>query len=242
MPLSLTPSRHDEPELMDAPGLPETELADTYRVLARINRQLGNSWTLKHEVELALIGENGDSRVDSLLDVGSGAGDIAAQLRPLFNQRNVQPTLLALDHDPTATRMAADQSLLTVRGDALCLPFSDRSVDVVTAVKFAHHFAGEALVCLIKEMARVARKRVIVLDIRRHWVAYWGIVLWSRVFTRNRLVRYDGPLSVLRGFTREELATLARPLRDFAWVVRSYPGFQVALVGERITASVPVRP
>jgi len=72
-----------------------------------------------------------------------------------------------------------------------------------------------------------------VLDIRRHWFAYYGFILWSRVFTRNRLVRYDGPLSVLRGFTREEIADLGAPLMDYKWTIRAYPGFQLALIGRR---------
>jgi hypothetical protein len=82
-------------------------------------------------------------------------------------------------------------------------------------------------------MTRVARRRVIVLDIRRHWLAYWGFVAWSRLLTRNRLIRYDGPLSVLRGFTRDELMVLGNALPNFTWTVRSYAGYQLALVGRR---------
>ncbi len=118
----------------------------------------------------------------------------------------------------------------------LRLPFADGSVDLVTAIKFAHHFTGDGLHRLLAEMARVARRRVVVLDIRRHWLAYWGIVAWSRLATCNRLVRVDGPLSVLRGFTGAELAEVARPLLNFAWTVRATIGFQLALVGRRITS------
>ena len=95
----------------------------------------------------------------------------------------------------------------------------------MTAVKFAHHFRGPALALLISEMARVARRRVVVLDIRRHWLAYWGFVAWSRVFTTNRLVRHDGPLSVLRGFTPSELAEVAGPITGFDWTVAPRAGF-----------------
>ena len=72
-----------------------------------------------------------------------------------------------------------------------------------------------------------------MLDIRRHWLAYWGFVAWSRLWTRNRLVRADGPLSVLRGFTAAELIAATAALPGFAWTVRSYAGFQLALVGCR---------
>lgn len=221
---------------MDQPGLPEAEVADAYRVLRVVNRQLGNLNALRREVRRALDEDHprGRPRAFSVLDVGSGSGDLPAALREQLTASGVVPNAVALDRDPTALGFAKRMSLAAVRGDALRLPFADRSIDVVTAVKFAHHFSGDALSGLVAEMARVAARRVIILDIRRHRLAYWGFIAWSRVFTRNRLVRFDGPLSVLRGFTPGELADLASPLVDFRWAVRTYAGFQVALVGRRV--------
>lgn len=231
---SLTPPRHDEPELMDAPGLPEAEVAAAYRVLQRVNRHLGNLRSIDRELRTMLADEQlATDQPFILLDVGSGSGDIPRFLQESLAARRIPCTAIALDHDPTALVLAARQPLVVVKGDALRLPFPDRSIHLVTAVKFAHHFSGLRLVNLVAEMARVAARRVVVLDIRRHWLAYWGFVAWSRVFTRNRLVRYDGPLSVLRGFTDEELVALTADLHSFSWTVRRYPGFQLALVGQR---------
>jgi ubiquinone/menaquinone biosynthesis C-methylase UbiE len=233
-----TPARRDQPELMDAPGLPEHEVAAAYHVLQRVNRQLGNLRSLGRELDRFLDEERPGRRV-SIVDVGSGSGDLVRAMRDRLARRGIAGCTLALDRDATAVALARRQSLDVVRGDALRLPLADRSVDVVTAVKFAHHFRGEALERLVAEMARAARRRVIVLDIRRHWLAYWGFVAWSRLLTRNRLVRHDGPLSVLRGFTSEELAVLVRGLPDFSWTVRTYPGFQLALVGRRLDGEQP---
>lgn len=235
MPWSWTPDRRNDPELMDAPGLPEAEVADAYRVLRRVNRQLGNLAVLRHEARRFLREDRpgeGPGPI-SALDVGSGSGDIPLALAGLPVEGG-PIAAMALDRDPTAVAAARLRGVPTARGDALRLPFADASVDLVTAVKFAHHFEGPELSRLLAEMARVARHRVVVLDIRRHRVAYWGFIAWSRVFTRNRLVRFDGPLSVLRGFTADELREVAAPLGDFRWEVRAYLGFQLALVGRRI--------
>ncbi len=231
----LTPDRRNDPELMDAPGLPEAEVADAYRILERVNRQFfGGRRPLRRELAAFLQGEEKAGEF-TLLDVGSGSGDLARYAREILIGNGVEsPLSLALDRDPTAIRLAAGNDLPSVKGDALRLPLADRSVDLVLAVKFAHHFRGQSLTRLVAEMARVGRSRVIVLDIRRSWLAYWGFVLWSRVFTRNRLVRFDGPLSVLRGFTRAELLGLAAEFPDFSWQVRPYVGFQLALVGTRL--------
>ena len=230
----LIPGRRDEPELMDAPGLPEAERAEAYRVLRRVNRQLGNLRSMGRELDRFLDEDHPGTGVVSILDVGSGSGDIPRALRDRLAARGLGVTVLALDRDPTANTLAAGLDLAAVRGEALRLPLADRSISLVTAVKFAHHFAGEGLARLVSEMARVARRRVIVLDIRRHWLAYWGFVAWSRVFTGNRLVRCDGPLSVLPGSPRPALSALAASLPDPTCTVRGYAGFQLALVGRRI--------
>jgi SAM-dependent methyltransferase len=228
---SWTPARRDDPELMDAPGLPEAEVEDAYRVLRRVNRQLGNLGTMRREFLRFVREDLPDQASFAALDIGSGSGDIAIALREIMPARAA--LVLALDRDPSAVAAARRQSLAAVRGDALRLPFADRSIDLVTAVKFAHHFHGRSLGRLVEEMARVSRHRVIILDIRRHWLAYWGFRAWSLALTRNRLVRHDGPLSVLRGFTPDELLVPVARLSGWSWTVRPYLGFQLALVGRR---------
>lgn len=218
---------------MDAPGLPPEEIADAYRVLGRVNRQFfGGRAPLRRELA-RFLAEEPEAAALTLLDVGSGSGDLARHAVEELARVARPLNAVALDRDRTALALAAAVGLPCAQADALRLPFADRSIDLVMAVKFTHHFHGPALEALLAELARVARRRVLVLDIRRSWLAYAGFVAWSRVFTRNRLVRHDGPLSVLRAFTRDELLDLAGPLRDFSWSVRPYPGFQLALAGIR---------
>jgi SAM-dependent methyltransferase len=230
---SLTPKRRHDPELMDSPGLPESEVAAAYQILAQVNRQLGNLRSMRRELRRFLTEDCAGAGTVTLLDLGSGSGDIPRDLRDVFVRHGVAGVAVALDRDPTAVALAGREGSNVVRGDALRLPFANRSIDLVTTIKMAHHYSGANLRGLIAEMARVARRRVIVLDIRRHWLAYWGFVAWSRLWTGNRLVRADGPLSVLRGFTAAELIAVTPELTDFTWTVRSYAGFQLALVGRR---------
>ncbi|GAC1463707.1 MAG: hypothetical protein NVSMB9_01470 [Isosphaeraceae bacterium] len=232
---SWTPNRRVDPELMDAPGLSTAEVTDAYSVLRQVNRRLGNLRTAHRELDRALIedGPWADGSSISLLDVGSGSGDIPRALCERLSLDTVRGEAWVLDRDPTAVSLARGSGLIVVRGDALHLPFANRSFDFVAAVKFAHHFEGCKLTRLLTEMARVARHRVVVLDLQRHWLAYYGFIIWSRIFTKNRLVRHDGPLSVLRGFTARELESLGAEVPAFQWTVRTYLGFQLALVGRR---------
>ncbi len=221
---------------MDEPGLPPAEVADAYAVLRSINNQLGNRRTILRELSRFLVDEerNFVEGPFTVLDVGSGSGDLPQAIQAELSRRFLKSRVVTIDHDPIAARESGRLGLHSTRGDALRLPFADASIDLVTAVKFAHHFSDARLATLIGEMARVARRRVLILDIRRDWIAYWGFIVWSRVFTSNRLVRYDGPLSVLRGFTPSELLDLSRPLTHFSWSVSRHLGFQLTLVGRRI--------
>jgi ubiquinone/menaquinone biosynthesis C-methylase UbiE len=169
----------------------------------------------------------------TLLDVGCGSGDLPELAGRWMTEKGVSGHAVGVDRDQIATRLGCDDGLGNVRCDAFRLPFADRAFDVVTAAKFAHHFEGIALRYLIAELARVARRRLVVIDIERHWLAYWGFRAWSLVGTRSRVVRYDGALSVLRGFTPAELAELCKAAPEMSWSVRRHAGFQLVLLGRR---------
>ena len=68
-----------------------------------------------------------------------------------------------------------------------------------------HHLEPDAVVRLLREMARVARIGVVVNDLVRGRLALAGAWALTRVATRNRYTRHDAPLSVRRAYTRAEL-------------------------------------
>jgi hypothetical protein len=51
---------------------------------------------------------------------------------------------------------------------------------------------------------------IVVNDLHRHWLAYHAIKILTRLFSKSAMVKYDAPLSVLRGFTRGELADILK--------------------------------
>ena len=60
-------------------------------------------------------------------------------------------------------------------------------------------------------MGRVAREVVLVNDLERHALNYLSArALAYTLWRRNRLTRNDGPLSVLRSFTSDELLEIGR--------------------------------
>ena len=83
---------------------------------------------------------------------------------------------------------------------------------------------------LLRELKRVARRAVVVTDLRRSRLAWVLIWLLTRVIWRSRIVRHDGPVSVGRAYTPREIAALARQAGlDGATVLRQ-PLFRMAVI------------
>jgi ubiquinone/menaquinone biosynthesis C-methylase UbiE len=96
-----------------------------------------------------------------------------------------------------------------VRGDAFHLPFADGAFDYVICSLFTHHFRDEGVVEILREFKRVARRRLFVIDLHRHAVAYFLYTTVGRLLLHNRLIREDGALSIRRSFRGGELRRLA---------------------------------
>jgi ubiquinone/menaquinone biosynthesis C-methylase UbiE len=112
----------------------------------------------------------------------------------------------------------------SVRGDALRLPFADGQFDYVICSLFTHHFLDEQVVEIFREMSRVAKRRIFVIDLHRHPIAYLLYTTLGKLVLHNRLVRHDGALSILRSFKIDEMRQLAQRagLRDI-WIERHFP-------------------
>lgn len=133
---------------------------------------------------------------------------------------------LALDWHRTAATLSAARGLPSIAADALALPIADKSVDIVVASQLLHHFSRDAGCDVIRELDRVARLGVVVADIRRTFVAAWGIWIAAVLLGFHRVSRRDGVVSVRRGFTLTELVALTEKAGVSA-EARRRPGFRL---------------
>lgn len=164
----------------------------------------------------------------TLLDVGTGLGDIPARVRARAAREGLTVCTLGLDASEPLAVAAHNGELPMMRADARRLPVADRAFDVVICSQLLHHFRPDEGVLLVRELDRVARRRVIVSDIRRSWLAVAGIWLVSWPLRFHPVSRHDGVVSVLRGFTSDELSALVRTAVGVTPRVRRHRGFRVA--------------
>jgi hypothetical protein len=230
--------RSNEAELMDGADYTSAEMIENLADLRRVNRYLGGRRALTRHLfpMIQKVWAESRRRV-RLLDVGSGSADIPACIVSWARARGIDVECVALDLNEIIALEARRQivgypEIKVVRADALNLPFEDHSFDFALASLFLHHLESRQAARLIKSFKRVARVAFIINDLRRHPVAYYSIKLLTRIFTRNRLVRNDSAVSVLRGFTERDIAEIAGASHTQLQVFRHFP-YRYILIGRQ---------
>lgn len=200
------------PELLDAEHHDERELEHSLDQVAEVNRLLGG----RRAVLRALLPLLRTGRPTSILDLGTGSGDIPLAIVRAASRRGLAVRIVATDVHPQMVELAARRTahvpdIETGAADALALPYGNGAFDVVLLSMTLHHFEHADQLRALREAGRVAGQAVIVNELERCRANYWGARLLAATRWRgNRLTRHDGPLSVLRAFTKQELLALAR--------------------------------
>jgi ubiquinone/menaquinone biosynthesis C-methylase UbiE len=125
-------------------------------------------------------------------------------------------------------------SITFLQADGLCLPFRDRTFDVVVCSTMLHHLDWQQGITLLQNMAAVARYGVVVNDLVRSWLYYYAARLVLSVIPCNHVTRHDGPLSVLRAYSVEEVSEMARLAGCVRVHVSTALGYRFVLVYETL--------
>jgi SAM-dependent methyltransferase len=97
--------RSREKEMMDLPGQPRQLLEEDLRNLRILNRYLGGYRTVLRGLR-RLVKEQ-QMRRFSLLDIGTGSGDIPARITDWAQQHGIKTSIVGLDPEPVTARVAA---------------------------------------------------------------------------------------------------------------------------------------
>jgi 2-polyprenyl-3-methyl-5-hydroxy-6-metoxy-1,4-benzoquinol methylase len=194
-------------ELLDSDAGTPSEIAASLSDLNGINRRFGGIATTRFLVD-QVIRRLGVKSM-SLLDVAAGAGTVPAAVAMALAQDGVELEVTLLDR---ASSHLKNGNRRAVAGDALALPFSDGSFDLVSSTLFVHHLAPDEVVRFVNEGLRVCRAAILVNDLIRH-PAHLGLVYAGMPLYRSRLTRHDAPASVRQAYTVSEMADILRRSR-----------------------------
>ena len=189
-------------ELLDNDlGTPQ-EIAASLRDLRHINDWFGGTRTTTNL--LCRIARRAHLSRLSVLEVGSGLGDVPLTAQRVLARQGIELQITLLDrlwsHLPAS-------GAVSVSGDVMGLPFSNAAFDVVSSSLFAHHFEPTNLPRFVTEALRVSRQAVLINDLirtRMHLaLVYLGLPLF-----RSRITWNDAPASVRRAYTIAEMRSI----------------------------------
>jgi SAM-dependent methyltransferase len=202
--------RSDRKELLDRDDIPFTDIERNMQELDFINTWLGG-----HGISIQglkrLLG--GRQRI-SICEIGCGGGDNLRVLSRYCRRRGIEAEMIGVDSNAFCIAVARENwkggNADWVHSDYRQVVFDKRKPDIIFSSLFCHHFTDEDLVFMLRWMDRNAGTGWYINDLHRHPLAYHSIRLLTKCWSRSYLVKNDAPLSVLRGFTREEWVNLLR--------------------------------
>ena len=148
-------------------------------------------------------------------DDRAGSGELLRATARWAKQNNRQGKFVGVELNARSARAISEESqkhseISAVQADGFRLPFVDNTFDYAICSLITHHFCDGAVVTFLREMNRIARRAIFAIDLHRNAMAYYFYITIGRLLFRNRLIREDGALSILRSFKPKELERLAQ--------------------------------
>ncbi len=212
-------------ELLDDPAADPATVRASLLHISRANRWFGGRAAALWGIRRALRGVPAGSRL-SLLDLGTGAGDLPRAAARWARRRGYELDVFGLERSPVAAALAQANGMPAVLADAGAIPVRPGSVDIVLLSQVAHHFAPASAATLFRSCHAIARKALVVADLRRSRIASAAFAVGASALRFDAVTRADGHTSIRRGYTPNELAALLPPEAEVA----RRPGWRLVAV------------
>jgi ubiquinone/menaquinone biosynthesis C-methylase UbiE len=219
---------------MDEKGADAEEIRRSLAFIERVNRWLGYARATVSHLERFSKGWKSGEQI-RVLDLATGSGDIPRAMLKWADHKRFKMEVVGVDRQRPTIEVArswnSDPRLKLVQADVFDLPFDAGSFDYVTANMFFHHLSDEEVVEVMRSMARISRRGVIIADLLRHYRAYGWV--WLLTLPSGPMVKHDGRVSVMQAFRKPEILRLAdRAGLNFVQYYRHF-GHRFVLAGRK---------
>jgi len=203
---SLRVRAHTAVEIMDSPRCDPMMLTRTYQDFRVVNALVSGWWGIyRRSIRPALS----TTRQSTLLDVGSGGGDVSRALARWAVRDGLRLRVTGVDPDSRAHVFATSQPKIAGLSfrQALSsdLVANGEHFDFVVSNHVLHHLSVDELNGLLIDSKNLALQRVLHADLERSNFAYLGFGAATWPFFRHSYIRPDGLTSIRRSYTAVEL-------------------------------------
>ncbi|MEO8768707.1 MAG: methyltransferase domain-containing protein [Ferruginibacter sp.] len=197
--------RSYQKELLDKDHIPFDDIKQNMKELNTVNKLLGG-----HKITIDGLKEiiGNKSETISVCEIGCGGGDNLHAITTWCNKNNINANFIGIDIKVSCIEFASKQypalPATWITSDYAKADLSANKPSIIFSSLFCHHFTENELVSMIKWMKKNSSKGFFINDLQRHPLAYFFIKWLTRIFSKSYLVKNDAPLSVARGFKKNE--------------------------------------
>lgn len=227
--------RSYELEMLDMPIKDKRELHRNLKEISLINKLLGGDGvTIKGLKKLMKDKE----RKYSIVDIGCGDGGMLRRIRHWVKKNGYSAEFLGIDIEPEAIKLAREinKNIKDIRfevvGYETYFQELETKPDIIISALFCHHLTDHQLMGLLNQMNDNCNIGFIVNDLHRHFLAYHSIKWLTQLFSRSTFTKNDAPVSVCRGFKREELNDYFRSLPNTGYEISWQWAFRYLAVAQ----------
>lgn len=196
-------NRSYKKEILDNDDVPFEDIKKNMQELNTINTLLGG-----HKITIdgfkELSGGNGEIII---CEIGCGGGDNLQAIQQYCLRKKIKATFIGIDIKKECLAFAREQ-YPKLPCEWICKDYAKTTFEnkptIIFSSLFCHHFTNEDLVKMLYWMKENSTKGFFVNDLQRNIIAYYAIKWLTVIFSNSYMVKNDAPLSVSRGFHKNE--------------------------------------
>jgi 2-polyprenyl-3-methyl-5-hydroxy-6-metoxy-1,4-benzoquinol methylase len=197
-------TRSYQKELLDRDDIPFADIEQNMRELDFINTWLGG-----HDITINGFKQLIQKKKDiTVCEIGCGGGDNLYAIAKWCEKNGIGIKLVGIDINSDCIAVAQKRlqhyQPRLIASDYKKAGISGERPDIIFSSLFCHHFTNEELVYMLQWMGNHSATGFFINDLQRHPLAYYSIKMLTRFFSKSYLVKNDAPLSVKRGFIKQE--------------------------------------
>lgn len=202
--------RSYQKELLDSSNIPFADISGNMKELDVINTRLGGHGITINGISSILKSRTHYSHNTpvSICEIGCGGGDNLAAICKWAVKNSLALQCYGIDYNEECIAYANSRNtglpISFVHADYRDGLKAIPRPDIIFSSLFCHHFTDVEIIEMLIWMKRNAVLGFMINDLHRHTLAYHSIKFLTSLFSRSYLVKNDAPLSVLRGFKKEE--------------------------------------
>jgi 2-polyprenyl-3-methyl-5-hydroxy-6-metoxy-1,4-benzoquinol methylase len=199
--------RTEQKEILDGEGVPPEMVLAAYHAL------------LRYYIRKHIRG----GAANSVLDVGAGNGAFCISLWDWAKKHNILLQITALEPNALLAaeieKQKGQRDIVVRRG---YLEEVSSKYDVVVTSQVLHHIEPQSLQAFVGLLYEHSLRAVIISDLIRSRFYYYFTKVILKIITRDPISRHDGPISILRAYSKTELERVFNILRISNVVFRNF--------------------